>query len=99
MSKIRESARGEECQIRLPFICSFDPETTVWAHPNKPGKAKGGKMLDELGSYACFRCHGVYDRQIPIPRESYLTRSDVELSFWEGHARSYLILKEKGLIK
>lgn len=98
MSKITESARGEQCQIRLPFICNFDPTTTVWAHANKPNKPKGGKMPDALGSYACFKCHAVYDRGIPIPKGSHMTRGDVELAFWEGHARSLIMLLERGLI-
>jgi len=98
MSKITASARGEQCQIRLPLICNFNPETTVWAHPNKPNKPKGGKLPDALGAYACFACHAVYDRQIPIPKESRLTRVDVENAFWEGHARSFIMLQEKGLI-
>lgn len=98
MSKITASANGEECQIRLPHICCFDPATTVWAHPNKPGKPKGGKLPDALGAYACFKCHAVYDRLIPIPRDSHLTRVDVELAFWEGHARSFQMLAAKGLI-
>ena len=98
MSKITDSARNEDCQVRIPFGCNFNPETTVWAHPNKPGKPKGGKLPDELGAYACSNCHGIYDRQLPIPPESHMTRPDVENAFWEGHARSYIILKRKGLV-
>lgn len=95
---IMASARGEECQIRIPFGCNFDRETTVMAHPNKPGKPKGGKLHAALGSYACSSCHDIYDRRAPIPRESHMTRTDVENCFWEGHARTFAILDEKGLL-
>ncbi|MFH1011211.1 MAG: nuclease domain-containing protein [bacterium] len=98
MSKITESARNEDCQVRIPFGCCFDPATTVWAHADKPGKPKGGKLPDELGAYACWKCHAIYDRSMPIPKEANMTRVDVELAFWEGHARSIIILKKKGLL-
>lgn len=95
---IMDSARDEDCQIRLPMICNFDKATTVFAHPNKPSKPKGGKLPAALGSYACFKCHSTYDRLIPIPTEAHLTRSDIELAFWEGHARTFQILMAKGLV-
>ena len=99
MSKIRESARGEICQIRIPFVCSHDPAETVWCHANgsAAGKGIGAKSNDLLGAYGCFRCHGVYDRAAKTPEG--MTRTDVELAFWEGHARSIVKLADKGLIK
>lgn len=98
MSKIRESARGEQCAIRIPGICTHDPAQTVWSHANgsAAGKGIGMKAIDLLGAYACFRCHAVYDRQLPLP--DGMTRQDVKLAWWEGHARSLVILKQKGLI-
>lgn len=100
MSKITDSARNMMCQIRLPGICNMDPATTVWCHANGSAAGKGMWMKsdDELGAYGCFACHEVYDRRRPIPRLANLTRIDVELAFWEGHARSMKILKEKGLL-
>jgi len=35
--KYTESARGQECQVRIPGICSHDPETVVFAHLNGGG--------------------------------------------------------------
>lgn len=29
---LRKEARGRDCQVRLPGICNFNPETTVLAH-------------------------------------------------------------------
>jgi hypothetical protein len=96
MSKIRESANGEQCQVRLPGHCNHDPRTTVWAHGNgsAAGKGIGMKSDDLLGSYACSCCHDVYDRRVPTD----IPRVEVELAFWEGHARSLLKLIEKGII-
>ena len=96
MSKITESARGEYCQIRLPGICNHNPETTVWCHANGSAAGKGMwmKCIDILGSYGCNACHDVYDRRRP----TQMPRVEVELAFWEGHARSVLKLWEKGII-
>ena len=98
MSKIRQSARDEECQIRIPGICTHDNSQTIWAHANglAAGKGVGLKAIDECGAYACFACHNAYDRRVPTPKG--LTRQDVESAFADGHFRSLVILKEKGLI-
>jgi len=62
-SKIRESARGEACQMRLP-CCKPSPEgeTTVYAHLN--GGGMGAKVNDIHGFYACFECHVAYDQNL-----------------------------------
>lgn len=98
VSKITESARGELCTIRIQNACLFHPETVVWAHGNgsAAGKGIGMKSHDILGAYACHVCHDIYDRRRPAPIG--MTRSEIELAFWEGHARSILKLIEKGLI-
>jgi len=98
VSKITESARGEECQVRLPGVCSFNPQQTVWAHANglAAGKGKGLKSPDALGAYACYSCHMVVDGQMPTP--SGMTRQEVLLAFHQAHQRSFLMLIEKGLV-
>lgn len=96
VSKIRESARGEQCQIRIPGVCNGNPETVVWCHANgsAAGKGIGMKSHDILGAYGCSSCHDAYDRR----SKSEWARWEVELDFWEGHARSVVLLIEKGLI-
>ena len=95
MSKITQSARGEECQIRLPGVCNGDPATTVWAHANgsAAGKGIGMKSPDLLGAYACSSCHDEIDR-----RTRKMERDYVKLAFCEGHFRSLRKLIEKGLV-
>lgn len=98
-STITRSARGMPCQIRMPFnVCSHDPAQTVWCHANGSAAGKGMWMKSHalLGAYGCARCHDVYDRRVPAPKE--LSRAEVEVCFWEGHARSIVLLIERGLI-
>ena len=98
MSKITESARGEECQIRIMDVCNFDNATTVWCHANgsAAGKGIGMKSHDLLGAYGCSACHDVYDGRRPLPKG--ISRDMVELWFWDGHARSLVKLIEKGIV-
>ena len=98
MSKLRESARGEMCLIRLPGVCNYDTATTVLCHANgsAAGKGIGMKSPDVLGAIGCFACHSVVDRLVPLP--DGLTRDGVQLAFWQGHARTVRFWIEKGLI-
>lgn len=41
MSKITESARDQECQVRIPEVCSGDSSTVVWAHAIGLSAGKG----------------------------------------------------------
>lgn len=98
LSKIRLSARGEECTVRLPYICNFNPDTTVLAHSNKQehGKGMGLKADDEFAAYCCSSCHDVIDGRAPRPDGmSY----EVMLGYFEaGIKRTREILRRKGLI-
>lgn len=94
---ITRSARGEQCQVRIPG-CTHDPEQTVFAHANgsAAGKGIGMKAPPYLGAYACWNCHRIYDRQASAP-EGW-TRVDVELAFCEGVFRTQQLLERKGLL-
>lgn len=96
--KITQSAKGQECQIRIPHGLHHDPETVVWCHANgsAAGKGIGMKSASMLGAYGCFHCHDIVDGRRKPPLE--WTRDDVRLAFWEGHARSICILIERGII-
>lgn len=99
MSKIRQSARGQECQVRIIGVCNHNSETVIWAHPNNgaAGKGMGMKAKNGLGSYCCSSCHDVIDGRAPRP--AGMRKNDVDMAFHEGHQRSYVILIEKGLVK
>lgn len=61
--KLRESARGQDCQLQIPGVCNHDPETVVWCHLNghEFGKGASLKAHDIFGFYGCSACHDVYD--------------------------------------
>ena len=92
--KITNSARGEDCQVRIPGICNFDRETTVAAHIN--GAGMGTKHNDMFIAYACSECHKALDGEIMHVSHPYW---DLKIWHYEGMVRTQYILLEKGLIK
>lgn len=108
MSKITESARGEQCQVRYPGVCNHDPETVVFAHLN--GGGMGIKHPDTEGAYCCSACHDAYDGRVMHlssadswlvlgERVSHdLVRVYLDTCFYEGCVRTRKILIEKGLL-
>ena len=56
MSKIRKSARNEDCSLRVSSKCQ-DGETVVLCHINSNRKGVGMKSPDIFGLYGCFWCH------------------------------------------
>lgn len=62
MSKLREYARGQVCQVRLNGICNHNPETTILAHFRMVGiSGMGVKPPDILGAWCCSSCHSYVD--------------------------------------
>jgi hypothetical protein len=97
MSKIRESARNKECQVRLENCCCGDPATTVLAHRN--GGGMGKKRPDHEAAFCCATCHTEVDR---LPKINHITSFDDAiklLKFWDGIFRSQEIMLKEGLIK
>ena len=92
MSKITKSARGEHCQIRIPGVCNFNPDTTVFAHLN--GGGMGIKSSDLHGAYACSACHDEVDGRTRVIEN----RDFVKIWLYDGVFRTQKILLEKGLI-
>lgn len=97
MSRITDSARGEDCTVRYPGVCSHDPAKTIWSHcrHGAAGKGKSIKAIDLAGAYACTPCDAVYDGQMPRPKG--MTREQADLDWFMGHVRSLVRLHEKGL--
>lgn len=99
MSKITDSARGEDCAIRLPSVCNHNPETVVFCHLDKirfgkgmATKAKAGKL--DLGAYGCSSCHSVIHGE-----KSMHDWRDVYIAHLEGTIETLMKLVEKGLIR
>lgn len=59
--KIRQSARGEDCSLRLSG-CRNDNETVVGCHiPGTGEKGVGLKAPDIFIVYGCNHCHDIID--------------------------------------
>ena len=96
MSKIRKSARGQQCQIRLPGLCSHNPETVVLAHYRLAGTCgMGMKPNDIQAAYACSLCHDAADGRL----KTDLSRDEIQTAFAEGVMRTQQILIKQGLLK
>lgn len=95
-SKIRLSARGEDCTLRFP-CCNRDPATTVWCHSNRleDGKGMGLKAHDQEGCYGCSNCHAFLDGGYVAAR---WPRAVVEHVFDAARAASQRLLRAKGLL-
>lgn len=90
MTKLRKLARGRDCQIRLPGVCNFNPETTVLAHYRMAGvSGMGMKAPDVCAAWACSACHSYVDSH----RDDATARS-----FLEGVIRTQYALVKEGLL-
>jgi hypothetical protein len=95
MTDLRKEAKGRECQVRLPGVCNFNPETTVLGHLRLAGITGGAqKAPDLLGAWVCSACHAEADRQTRT-----LERDFVRLAFHEGVERTQYALIQEGKIK
>lgn len=97
-TKIRASARDQECTLRFPGVCSFRTDTTVLCHSNQlaDGKGMGLKAPDERAAYGCSACHDVLDGRRPRPQD--MTYDHMLDLFKAGVRRTHEILIRKGLL-
>lgn len=70
-NKLRQSARGRDCTLRLPGICSSDPETVVLCHLPVGMKGMGMKSPDLFAVFGCNNCHAVIDGRAKGEFDSY----------------------------
>lgn len=62
--KIRNSARDEDCSLRLGMCSS--PETVILAHIGR-NRGIGIKCADYFAVYACSNCHDLIDGRVNNP--------------------------------
>lgn len=93
ISRLAASARGRGCQVRLPGVCTDDPETAVLAH--LPGGGMGAKRHDIHAAYCCYACHMVLDGH----ESSDFTWEELRLYHYEGCIRTEEIILDEGLIE
>ena len=85
--KITQSARDEDCTLRLVGVCNYNPQTTVFAHVG--GGGMGIKRHDISGCYACSNCHTYIDSMSTEKNSLDILRAMIE---------TQSILLKKGLI-
>lgn len=93
-SKIRKSAKGQPCLVRVPGICNGNSETTVLAHLN--GAGLGAKAGDHEGAYCCSSCHGWLDGGYA---QEGVARDTRDLWHLQGVIRTQRVLIDMGLLE
>lgn len=91
-AKLRKSAKGQECQVRIPGICNGNNETTVLAHLN--GGGMGTKKSDLMAAFACSSCHDALDGRV---RTQYFS-NELDRMHREGVERTQQIWLDSGLV-
>lgn len=91
MSKLRQSAKGQNCLVRIPGVCNHNNETVVLAHLN--GGGMGLKHNDLFGAFACSACHDEIDR-----RTRRHDKDLVDLCFFHGIQRTQQYWLDNGLV-
>lgn len=95
MSKVTQSARNEQCTVRLPRVCNHNPETVVFAHIPGVRFGHGVGVKTNFGAYACSACHDVLDGRVKV---KHLLKEEVKLAHLEGVIETLIKLQEKGLV-
>lgn len=95
MSKLRDAAKGMECQVRIPGICNHNPETTVLAHYRLSGTCGVGmKPIDLAGAWTCSDCHDAIDGRA----KTVFKQTELDLMHAEGCFRTMEGLRRRGLL-
>ena len=93
---LQKSAKGQECQMRIPGICNGDPETTVLAHIRRGGVAGvGQKPPDPCGVFACSACHDALDGRT----NRLVTMEELDACIVEGQQRTLAWWWNNGYLK
>lgn len=90
--KLTQSAKRQDCQVRLEGICNFNTETTMSAHLN--GGGMGTKHSDMMIAYCCSDCHSVLDGRA----RSDFTQDELKLRHLEAVIRTQYMMLDAGLI-
>ncbi len=78
-------ARGQDCKMLIPGVCSGDPAETISAHSNlaRHGHGRGIKAHDCFTADACANCHAWLDH-------GRASREDKERAFMAAFERTLL---------
>lgn len=90
-TKLRNSARGQDCTFQIPGVCCHDPERTSLAHIRDETKGLSNKADDYSAAFACDRCHESIDHH-------KLPRADELYYCLRAMQRTWRVWIESGLI-
>lgn len=93
--KLRRSAQGHPCTLRIPGVCNGSADTSILAHPPIANGGMGGKASDEAGAICCSDCHDAIDgRTAPWG----LTEQEIYECWIRGHQETLTYWRQMGLI-
>ena len=91
MSAITDSARGQDCLIRLAGVCNHNRDTVVFCHFRLSGISGIGYKTDApIGAYGCSACHSVVDSS---------KDPETQLDFAKGCLRTIESMWRRGILK
>lgn len=79
--KIRQSAKGENCSLRVTQCSGND--TVVLAHLNSEYKGIGNKSPDIFGIYCCARCHYMLDQNIINHKDQLRALQETQIKLYQ----------------
>lgn len=94
-NKLRQSARGQECLVRIPLHCNSNPETVILAHVGS-NSGMGMKSSDLEAAYCCSSCHDIIDFR---GNTHNFTRLEIKLMAKEGAERTRKMWVDNGWLK
>ncbi|HBE9077624.1 DUF1364 domain-containing protein [Serratia fonticola] len=96
MANLRKKAQGRDCQIRIPGVCNFNPQTSVLTHYRLAGLCGMGiKPNDLVAAIGCSSCHDAVDGRV----KTEFTRDELKLMHAEGVFRTLEIWKKEGFVE
>lgn len=93
--KLRQSARGVGCTLRIPGHCNHDPETSVLCHAPFGRRGMGTKVSDDHAVIACSGCHDALDQRALLKVSEAELYECVIRALYETHA----IWRDQGLVE
>lgn len=81
--KIRESARGECCSLRVSPICTDEEGAVVLCHLNSNFRGVGMKSPDIFGVYGCYHCHQLLDSGKVDKAEQLRALQETQMKLYE----------------
>lgn len=93
--KLRESARGRECTLRIPGACNGDSATSVLCHLPHGRRGVGTKASDDHAVVACSGCHDALDMRALPP----VSQAELYECMVRAMAETHAIWREEGLVR